>query len=97
VRVQVGVRPVELQRSLAERVRELGEEAMGNIKQLKACFRFPHNCKKIRDDQYYWQQAEGYISKHSAAQFSHGVCPGCYQAIVEPELQRLVPQEQAAR
>lgn len=34
-------------------------------------------CKKIRDDKGYWEQIEAYISKHSPAQFSHGICPDC--------------------
>jgi two-component system cell cycle response regulator len=35
-------------------------------------------CKKIRDDQGYWNQVETFVSKHSAAQFSHGICPTCF-------------------
>ena len=35
------------------------------------------NCKKIRDDKGYWQQLEQYIQKHSAAKFSHSLCPDC--------------------
>jgi len=35
-------------------------------------------CKKIRDDQGYWNQLESYISRHSDAQFSHGLCPECW-------------------
>jgi PAS domain S-box-containing protein len=34
-------------------------------------------CKRIRDDQGYWQQVETYISNHSAIIFSHGICPAC--------------------
>jgi len=34
-------------------------------------------CKKIRDDKGYWSQVEAYISKHSGALFSHGICPEC--------------------
>ena len=34
-------------------------------------------CKQVRDDQGYWNQAESYVSKHSDAPFSHGVCPAC--------------------
>ena len=34
-------------------------------------------CKRIRDDQGYWRQIEGYISEHSDALFSHGICPDC--------------------
>jgi hypothetical protein len=35
------------------------------------------SCKKIRDDQGYWNQLEGYIHEHSDAEFSHGLCPVC--------------------
>ena len=35
------------------------------------------NCKKIRDDQGYWHQVEAYISNHSEAKFTHGICPEC--------------------
>lgn len=34
-------------------------------------------CKKIRDDSGYWNQLEAYISRHSQAEFSHGICPEC--------------------
>jgi hypothetical protein len=36
-------------------------------------------CKKIRDDQQSWKQLETYISEHSEALFSHGLCPDCYE------------------
>lgn len=35
-------------------------------------------CKKIRDDSASWHQLETYISSHSEAHFSHGICPECY-------------------
>lgn len=38
-------------------------------------------CKKIRDDSANWHQLEIYISSHSGAQFSHGICPECYLMI----------------
>ena len=34
-------------------------------------------CKRIRDDQDYWRQIEHYLSEHSDARFSHGICPEC--------------------
>ena len=34
-------------------------------------------CKKIRDDQGYWEQVETYLSKHSEIIFSHSFCPEC--------------------
>jgi len=36
-------------------------------------------CKKIRDDDAYWQQFEAYIQEHTGAHFSHGVCPDCFE------------------
>lgn len=34
-------------------------------------------CKKIRDDNGYWNQIESYIREHSEAEFSHSICRGC--------------------
>jgi hypothetical protein len=36
-------------------------------------------CKRIRDDRSNWVQMEQYISSHSEAEFSHGLCPDCAQ------------------
>src|SRR5438105_4546344 len=85
-RLQAGVRIVELQRSLARRVHEL-EDALTRVKQLHGLLPICSYCKKIRDDQNYWQQVEAYISSHTDAQFSHGVCPDCYEGIVRPEIE----------
>ena len=87
-RVQVGVRIVELQQSLADRVNAL-EEALARVKQLQGLLPICSYCKKIRDDQNYWQQVENYISEHSEAQFSHSICPECYDGRVKPELEQL--------
>jgi phosphoserine phosphatase RsbU/P len=87
-RVQVGMRIVELQQSLAERVKAL-EEALTRVKQLQGLLPICSYCKKIRDDQNYWQQVESYISEHSEAQFSHSICPDCYERLVKPELDQL--------
>ena len=35
------------------------------------------NCKKIKNTEDQWEQIEQYITKHSLAQFSHGICPDC--------------------
>lgn len=81
-RVQVGRRVIELQRKLAERLREL-EAALAQVKQLQGLLPICSYCKKIRDDQSYWHQLESYISEHSGAQFSHSICPECYEAVVK--------------
>jgi CheY-like chemotaxis protein len=46
-------------------------------------------CKKIRDDQNYWQQIEGYINERTGSEFSHSICPDCYTRVVIPELEKL--------
>ena len=94
-RVQVGIRVLELQVALAQRVRQL-EEALSRVKTLQGLLPICSYCKKIRDDQNYWQQVEGYISNHSEAQFSHGICPECYTRFVQPELDRLQAQAENA-
>jgi DNA-binding response OmpR family regulator len=82
-RVNIGIRTVSLQRELTAKIAAL-EETIANVKQLKGLLPICSYCKKIRKDEDYWQQLEGYISENSDAQFSHGVCPGCYaQAVRE--------------
>lgn len=84
-RVHVGERVIELQSALATRIKEL-QEALVHIKTLQGIIPICSYCKKIRDDQQYWQQLESYISLHSGVQFSHGICPECYENHVKPNL-----------
>jgi len=55
--------------------------ALDEIKTLRGIIPICSNCKKIRDDKGYWEQIEAYISDHSEAQFSHGICPDCAQEL----------------
>ena len=87
-RIRVGLRVVQLQGDLAERVREL-EAALVREKHLQGLLPICSYCKKIRDDGNYWQQVERYIEDHADVAFSHGICPDCYTTIVEPELEQL--------
>ena len=68
-RAKVGMRMLALQENLARRVTEL-EAAIHNIKQLSGLLPMCSYCRKIRVDDSYWQQLEGYITEHSDAQFS---------------------------
>jgi len=86
-RVQVGETIVNLQHTLAARVEEL-EIALGKVKQLQTILPICSYCKHIRNDQNYWQQVETYISEHTDTQFSHGICPDCYESVVKPQLER---------
>ena len=79
-RVAVGVRVLALQQKLAERVAEL-QTALSNVKQLRGLLPICSYCKRIRGDDQYWQQVEGYIAEHSDAQFSHGICPSCFETL----------------
>ncbi|HEY8187703.1 MAG TPA: response regulator [Pyrinomonadaceae bacterium] len=90
VRVQVGVRMVELQKKLADRVEQL-ERALDQVKRLQGIIPICGYCKKIRDDHDYWQNLDSYISTHSEAEFSHGICPSCYVDVVKPQLESFKP------
>ena len=82
VRVGVGVHMLALQKSLAERVEEL-EQALSQVNQLQGMLPICSYCKKIRDDQNYWQKVENYISDHTDVKFSHGICPDCYERVIQ--------------
>jgi hypothetical protein len=53
------------------------EDALGKIKKLEGMLPICCSCKKIRDDKGAWNQIEEYISDHSEAEFTHGMCPEC--------------------
>jgi len=53
-------------------------EAQAKVKHLEGIIPICMYCKKIRDDMESWQQLEQYITEHSEALFSHGICPECY-------------------
>jgi len=52
-------------------------KALEEVKTLKGFIPICSSCHKIRDDEGFWQRLELYISAHSDAQFSHGICPDC--------------------
>ena len=81
-RAQVGMRMVALQEAVARRVAGL-EEALANVKQLRGLLPMCSYCKKIRVDDKYWQQLEGYLTDHSDAEFTHGICPECFPTVID--------------
>ena len=73
----------ERRKTEAERenlIREL-REALARIKTLSGMLPICASCKKIRDDKGYWSQIEEYISEHSDAAFTHGICPECMKKL----------------
>ena len=79
-RVGVGLRVLKLKERLAERVAEL-EAARSKVKQLHGLLPICSYCKHVRTDGDYWEQVEQYVSEHSDLQFSHGICPVCYDKV----------------
>ena len=83
----VVVQQVIEQRQLAEAKRLAEEEkerlivelqqALANVKTLSGLLPICASCKKIRNDDGYWTMVETYLSDHSEAEFSHGICPDC--------------------
>jgi hypothetical protein len=64
-----------------ERLIEELQVALANVRTLSGFLPICASCKKIRDDQGYWNQLEAYISSHSDALFSHGICPDCIKKL----------------
>jgi len=77
----------ELKRQVVEKTSELEKanqelkNALAEIKTLRGIIPICSNCKKIRDDQGFWQQVESYVMKHTEASFSHGICPECVEKL----------------
>src|SRR5450756_165224 len=53
------------------------QAALAEVKTLSGMLPICASCKKVRDDQGYWNQIETYIAHHTTATFSHGLCPHC--------------------
>jgi phosphoserine phosphatase RsbU/P len=54
---------------------------IANIKRLSGLLPICSYCKRIRSDENYWEQVESYITDHTDAQFSHGICPTCFEKV----------------
>lgn len=66
-RIQVGQRTLDL---------------IANIKRLTGLLPICAYCKRIRSDHDYWEQVESYITEHTDAHFSHGICPPCFEKAI---------------
>jgi hypothetical protein len=76
-------RVTERMQAVEERERLIDDlqEALQDVKRLSGLLPICATCKKIRDDQGYWSQIESYLSAHSEAEFTHGICPDCLRAM----------------
>ncbi len=82
------VREFNQQQTITTRNREL-QEALAQVKQLSGLLPICSHCKRIRNDQGYWEQVEVFVRDHSEAKFTHGICPDCrkelYPNLGKPE------------
>jgi DNA-binding response OmpR family regulator len=51
------------------------------VRSLRQILPICSNCKKVRDDEGYWQNVEQYMSKYRNLEFSHGLCPDCFREL----------------
>lgn len=79
---------IAAQRDDLEKANESLSTALAEIKTLKGILPICSFCKKIRNDEGYWDRLEKYLSENTEAQLSHGFCPEC--------LQREYPEESEA-
>ena len=73
---------MDLQRKLADRVQEL-EKALTQVRRLEGLLPICSYCKRIRNEQDYWERVDAYISQHANVRFSHNICPECYEKHVK--------------
>jgi DNA-binding response OmpR family regulator len=67
------------QRDILRRQKNELEETLIRVRRLEGIISVCMYCKKIRNEEKSWEQMETYISEHSDARFSHGICPECYK------------------
>ena len=94
-RIEVGRRIIEMQAQMAEEVKQL-RAALAHVKTLQGILPICAFCKKIRDDDDYWQQVEQYVTLHSDAVFSHAICPECLKKHY-PEYAQALPEEEDSK
>ncbi len=70
-------------------------DALAKIKILSGLLPMCAWCKKVRNDQGYWQKVETYIQEHTEASFTHGICPDCLKK-VDPETYRIEVERSSA-
>ena len=76
--IVIAVRNIVLNRRLGKQKGVL-ERQLEEIRTLQGLIPICYMCKKVKDDKGYWETVEKYVSKHSGAQFTHGICPACLE------------------
>ena len=66
----------KMERERQELIERL-EAALAEVEQLRGLFPVCAWCKKVRDDEGYWDSIEGYLARHLNTQYTHGICQDC--------------------
>ena len=78
----VKIDELKMRLHVAERILNYSSQ----VQQLESFIPLCSYCKKVRDDKNYWSQIESYINTRTGSQFSHGVCPDCYDRVLVPQM-----------
>lgn len=72
------------------------KKALEEVKTLSGLIPICSHCKKVRDDNGFWDQVEDYIAKRSDADFSHGICPDCMKKYYPKIYEKLQKKAESA-
>jgi len=75
-----------------KRVIDRYKQALVEVTTLRGIVPICSSCKKVRDDEGFWQGVETYISNRSDAQFSHGLCPDCIRTLYPDVAEKVTDQ-----
>lgn len=89
----VNPRELKIRLHVARRILEYTAQ----IQRLESFIPICSYCKKVRDDHNYWQRIESYINERTGSEFSHSVCPDCYEREIVPQLRALKISENRIR
>jgi hypothetical protein len=73
----------------------IGEKLQADVQILRGIIPICSSCKKIRDDEGYWNRLESYFSRHSQTRFTHGLCPDCLRDLY-PDMEEQEQSQTAA-
>ena len=74
--IEMALHKHRMERERQELIERL-ENALAEVKQLQGLFPICAWCRKVRDDEGYWDSIEGYLARHLNTQYTHGICQDC--------------------
>ncbi len=81
----VNLRELRIRLHVAKRILD----SAAHIRELQGLVPICSYCKSVRDDEDYWQRIEQYVSARTGSEFTHSVCPACYEDHIIPQLEAM--------